>query len=135
MGLLGQGLVFLSHWSGDAAAVNQLYQILDRSRAFLDVLSMNAGQNNLEEMQRAVESASVFIFIISPQVPKDCFSFFEAECARYKKIRDKELQILVWPINGATFRDAPEWMRNYFSIPAEYTVADVGREVSSLVTY
>lgn len=95
---------------------------------------MNAGQNNLEEMKRAVEAACVFVFVISPQVPKDCFSFFEADCAQYKKIRDKDLQILVWPIKGASFRDAPEWMQKYFSIPREYSVADVGREIASLTT-
>lgn len=131
--MAGQGLVFLSHWSGDKSKVQELYKVLDQSRAFLDVKSMNAGNDNLEEMQAAVTEASVFVFIISPQVPKNCFSFFEADCARYTKIRDKDLQVLVWPINGASFHDAPEWMRKYFAVPREYSVADVGREIQRLV--
>lgn len=130
--MVGQGLVFLSHWSGDAPIVQELHRVLDRSRAFLDVRSMNAGNNNLSEMQTAVEEAAVFVFVISPGVPENCFSFFEADCARHKKIRDKDLQVLVWPIQGASFRDAPSWMQQYFAIPKEYTVADVGREIRRL---
>lgn len=125
-------LIFISHWSGDATIARTLADRLDRSLTFVDIRSMQPGENNLSEMKTALTRTAVFVFVVSPQTPRECFAFFEATEAEYQKTRQSEMEILVWPINGASHKDCPEWMQRYFSVPPSYTVADTSREIRNL---
>lgn len=124
------GLVFLSHWSGDAQKVQRLAEKLTRSNTFLDVRSIQPGSDNLRSMKEAITSTAVFVFVISPGTPDACFSFFEANHAEIESVRSKNMEILVWPIDGATYKNAPQWMSRYFSIPNDYSISDAAREVT-----
>jgi hypothetical protein len=126
-----RGLIFLSHWSGDAETVHALATQLDHANTFIDLRSMVPGVNNLDQMKDAIKAASVFAFVISPETPADCFSFFEAAHAEFEKARRPDLEILAWPIKGATYKSAPEWMQRYFSVSSKYSVSDVARELRS----
>ncbi len=85
-------------------------------------------------MKQAVAEAALFGFIVSPDTPEECFSFFEATCAEYEKARRPGLELLAWPIKGATFRNCPEWMQRYFAIPPSYSLSDMAREIRSRVS-
>ena len=128
-----RNLIFLSHWSGNAKFVRDVFARLDPARAFLDVRSFEPGKNNLEEMKKAIEEAAVFVFVISPDTPEECLAFFESARAEFEKARRRELQILVWPIKGSTYRDCPAWMQDYFVIPSDFTNSDIARQINHSV--
>ena len=55
---------------------------------------------------------------VSPNTPRSVWVDYESGVAYVQNIKRKSLAILVIPIKGATYNDAPEWMRNYMAVPS-----------------
>lgn len=126
-----KGLVFFSHASEDKNYVDEVLQASQRSHIFYDTLSMNPGKTSVEEMERGVLNAQVFVLFVSPRIELKDWVQYEASLAKVEKIKRKSLKIIVVPIQGATYRDAPVWMQSYFSTNEHYTPRDIARTIQS----
>jgi hypothetical protein len=123
------GLIFVSHSSADKDLVEEVIRTIPKSHVFYDIRTLMPGAHTIQALQDAIAEASVFALFVSPNTPGSCWVEYEAALARAQKISRKELRILVCPIKGATYKDAPEWMRFYNAMPSGYTISDVARTI------
>lgn len=127
-----QSLIFFSHAGEDKDFVNSVATHIPKSHLFIDTRTIDPGGDFKSAMDIGVEDAILFCLFVSPTALKKRWVNYEANLARLKKLRGDALEILVIPIKGASYEDAPKWMQRYLAIPSEFTPFDVARTIRGL---
>ena len=86
--------IFLSHASKDKDIVERLYKRLDAASSVLDTMSFEPGDDNLDSMNTKLDTMTVFVFVVSPDMPDGSFAFFEAQQAAIKKSANRNIEII-----------------------------------------
>jgi hypothetical protein len=127
------GLIFLSHSSADKAFVERVLKDIPTSHVFYDKVSIDPATHNLETMEQAVMRTNVFVLFFSENSLKSPWVGFETTLARVQAIRKPSFRVLAIPIAGASYTNAPKWMRDYFTTTIDYTAKDIARTIWSLL--
>ncbi len=82
-------------------------------------------------MKQGIEQAAVFVLFHSPE-SETVWVQYEQDLAEVAKIKHRDLQILVCPIDGSTHQTLPVWMRSFMTATADYRPLDIARTVHYL---
>lgn len=126
-----RGKIFLSHANVDKDVVDPVYRLLDRGNVFYDIKTIAPGQNTLAAMREGIAGSAVFVLFHSPETETEWVRF-EAELGEIAKIKSRDLQILVVPVRGATYRSLPEWLQRFMTLPSEAKPNDIVRTIQFL---
>lgn len=121
------GCIFLSHSSAEKDYVDQVVGRLPSSHIFYDTKTIYPGEDNTEAIETAVTTTDVFVLFLSPETMKREYVRLETELVKAAKIRRDYLRVIIVPIKGATYQNAPKWMQGFNTTKPDYTVGDVAR--------
>lgn len=121
------GCIFLSHSSDDKPFVEKVLAALPKSHVFYDKRNIEPGDLAVDKLKTALMETDVFVLFLSPDSMKRDWVRWETEVIEAVKIRRDYLQVLVIPIKGASYLDAPEWMRRFQLASADYKLGDLAR--------
>ncbi|TAJ35670.1 MAG: toll/interleukin-1 receptor domain-containing protein [Reyranella sp.] len=131
VGVHMNNIIFLSHVAADKPYVDEVRSKLDQSNVFYDLKSIAPGESNLAAMKDGVLRSTVFCLFISPATKASPWVGYEQTLAEVQSVKASSFTPIVVPINSATYRDAPEWMRGYFSTSASFLPSDIARLISA----
>ena len=114
--MIDRSLIFFSHAGEDKDYVDAVSSHLPQSHLFVDVRTMDPGEAFVDAMNDGVSDAVLFCLFLSPTALEKKWVNYEANLAKLKRFRRESLEILVVPIKGATYADAPAWMQRYLAV-------------------
>ena len=98
---------------------------------FEDIRSIDPGTTFKGAMDKGVDDAAVFCLFVSPTSIAKTWVDYEVELARLQASRGA-LEVLVIPIKGKSYADAPAWMQAYMAISTDFTPFDIARTIRGL---
>ncbi|UPJ50271.1 TIR domain-containing protein [Bradyrhizobium sp. 200] len=126
--------VFLSLSFIDAKFVAEVRQRLPTGLAYFYEESFQNGQRLLDEMERTVEDALVFVLFASKRGQQSPWVGFEIDHARLQHIQKRNHRILVFPTDHEVgLSDLPVWLRNHWIARAGFTASDIARYITGVL--
>ncbi len=126
--------VFLSLSGADEAFVSRVHDQLPDGIAYFYPRSFENGERLLAAMEERIEEASVFALFASRAALESCWVGFEIDRARLAKVRRPNMRCLVFPLSpDVTYRDLPDWMKEYWIGTAGQTARDIARYIRGVV--
>lgn len=121
------GIIFLSHSSSDKGYVEKVVELLPQSHIFYDTRTIQPGESNTSQIEDALDTTDVFALFLSPETMERDFVKLETKIIKTARIRRDYIKIIIIPIKGASYSDAPEWMREFQSTNENYNQGDIAR--------
>lgn len=126
--------VFLSLSGSDADFVNRVYKILPDGLAYYYPKSFENGENLVTAMESRISLSTIFVLFASRRSLESAWVGFEIDRARIAKIQNKNLRVLVFPIErGITVGDLPHWMQEYWIGSAGLSSRDISRYIRNML--
>jgi tetratricopeptide (TPR) repeat protein len=126
--------VFLSLSFIDQKFVAEVRRRLPTGLAYFYEESFANGQRLLDEMERSVQEALVFVLFASKIGQQSPWVGFEIDLARLQKIQKKNHRILVFPTDhDVRLSDLPEWLRGHWIARAGWSAPDIARYITGIL--
>ena len=126
--------VFLSLSGSDADFVNRVYKILPDGLAYYYPKSFENGENLVTAMENRISLSTIFVLFASRRSLESAWVGFEIDRARIAKIQNKNLRVLVFPIEpGITVGNIPHWMQEYWIGSAGLSPRDISRYIRNML--
>jgi tetratricopeptide (TPR) repeat protein len=126
--------VFLSLSFIDAKFVAEVRQRLPTGLAYFYEESFENGKRLIDEMERTVEDALIFVLFASKRGQHSPWVGFEVDQARLQHIQKKNHRILVFPTDREVgLSDLPNWLRSHWVARAGSTAADIARYITGIL--
>jgi TIR domain len=126
--------VFLSLSFVDARFVAEVRQRLPTGLAYFYQESFENGRRLLEEMERTVQDALVFVLFASKIGLQSPWVGFEIDQARLQQIQKKNHRVLIFPTDrDVGLSDLPEWLRGYWVARAGWSASDIARYITGVL--
>lgn len=109
-------------------------QRLPTGLAYFYQKSFENGKRLLEEMERTVQDALVFVLFASKIGQQSPWVGFEIDQARLQQIQKKNHRILVFPTDREVgLSDLPEWLRSHWIARAGWSAPDIARYITGVL--
>jgi tetratricopeptide (TPR) repeat protein len=121
--------VFLSLSGHDVEFAREVWRSLPKGLAYFYQKSFHNGASLLEEMERGVGHAQIFVLLASEASLSSPWVGFEIDKARVRQISG-EIDILVFPIqDNLDLAKFPMWMRDSWISPGKWGPRDIARYI------
>jgi hypothetical protein len=126
--------VFLSLSYIDAKFVAEVRRRLPTGLAYFYEESFANGKRLLEEMERTVQDALVFVLFASKIGQQSPWVGFEIDQARLQQIQRKNHRVLVFPTDHSVqLSDLPNWLRSHWVPRAGWSASDIARYITAVL--
>ncbi len=118
--------VFISSTAQDGKIATQLAEQLHARGVpvFFDRHEISLGASWQDEIEKALEGASTFVFLVSPNFLQSKWALFESGVALGRAAKEQDVTLIPVMLPGATPGDMPSPLRSWQAIDAKHSTPE-----------